>query len=165
MLFVQFHCFYLFLTARERERRWILNSSSYKTLILMFVPTPTCTDINFHICVASINLLLSLFGPCLESQCTLCGEPEGEWASPFPKSSCHRHLPACCLLFGEGGKRSGGDALLQTHCSSVFRLKQEQQHRPVLRLQVERPNIIKITSLVSFTANHPDRSPAQLSQV
>lgn len=81
---------------------------------------------DFHICVASINLLLSLFGPCLESQCTLCGEPEGEWASPFPNSPCHQHLPPCCFAVREGGgdgggwKHSGGDTMPQTHCSSVF---------------------------------------------
>lgn len=71
--------------------------------------------IDFHICVASINLLLSLFGPCLESQCTLCGEPEGEWAFAIPQqllSSSSPGLLFCC--FGEGGKWSGGDAVLQT---------------------------------------------------
>lgn len=55
----------------------------------------------------------------------------------------------------ERGRRFAADTLffsLQTQA--------EQQHRPVLRLQAKRPNIIKITSLVSFTANHPDRSPA-----
>lgn len=48
-----------------------------------------------------LRLLIScclFFGPCLESQCALCGEPEGEWASPFPESSCRHHHPACCLL-------------------------------------------------------------------
>lgn len=71
-----------------------------------------------HVCV--INLLLFLSGFCLESQCTLCGEPEGEWASPFPNSACHRHPPPCCSAFQggrEAGKRGGvgGGWLWCTH--------------------------------------------------
>lgn len=92
--------------------------------MLIFVPIHTRKNADIRICVASINLLLSLFGPCLESQCTLCGEPEGEWASPFPNSPCHQHLPPCCFAVRERGgvgcKHSGGDTMLQTHCSSVF---------------------------------------------
>lgn len=69
---------------------------------MTFVTMHTCTCADIHIRVASINLLLSLFGPCLESQCTLCGEPEGEWASPFPNSSRHRHFLACRPSCGGG---------------------------------------------------------------
>ncbi|XP_078797175.1 disks large-associated protein 2 isoform X9 [Oryzias latipes] len=49
----------------------------------MFVSTHTCSTTH-HICVTPINLLLSLFGPCLESQCTLCGEPEDQQYSWSP---------------------------------------------------------------------------------
>ncbi len=83
-----FYCFYLFLTEKERVTESLIevgNISIWRAATLMFVPMHTCTNIDVHICVAAINLLLSLFGPCLESQCTLCGEPEGEWASPFPR--------------------------------------------------------------------------------
>lgn len=68
----------------------------------MFVPTHTCSSIYARICVTSVNnLLLSLFGPCLESQCTLCGEPEGEWASPFPEMLVSSSSPS--LLFAIRG--------------------------------------------------------------
>lgn len=68
----------------------------------MFVSTHTCSTTH-HICVTPINLLLSLFGPCLESQCTLCGEPEGEWAfAIFRKLSS---LSSLGLLLAAGGGR------------------------------------------------------------
>lgn len=81
----------------------------------MFLTIHTCTNIDLRICVASINLMLSLFGPCLESQCTLCGEPEGEWASPFPNSSCHHHLPACCYAVWGGWEEERGRRCAAKH--------------------------------------------------
>lgn len=83
-----------------------------------------------HLCV--INLLLFLSGPCLESQCTLCGEPEGEWASPFPNSSCHRHLPPCCSAF-QGGREAGkGDGGVRTlWCRHVVLQSSGQQSSSV----------------------------------
>lgn len=46
------------------------------------------------VCLPLLISLLSLFGPCLESQCALCGEPEGEWASPTPLSKSPPMVPA-----------------------------------------------------------------------
>lgn len=99
---VLFYCFYLFLMEKEMVAgSWIavVHISISRAVTFIFVTMHTSTNIDLHICVASINLLLSLFGSCLESQCTLCGEPEGEWASPSPSSSCHRHLPACSSVW------------------------------------------------------------------
>lgn len=82
-----------------------------------------------HMCV--INLLLFLSGPCLESQCTLCGEPEGEWASPFPNSSCHRHLPPCCSAF-QGGREVGRGGVVGTlWCRHVVLQSSGQQSSSV----------------------------------
>lgn len=116
-----------------------------------------------HLCV--INLLLFLSGPCLESQCTLCGEPEGEWASPFPNSSCHRHLPPCCSAF-QGGREAGkgdGGGERTLWCRRVVLQSSGQQSSSVSQPSGLRKGLILIdvqhckTSILSCAFNLAQR--------